>query len=329
MSKIESAGSEPLPSNDNYLYDGYIRRIPHEYDVTDFGFYDRFLEVMDFQPGQMVADIGAGMGHDAFKIAATYGPRYTFLIEPRLSDPGFMDRYLPMEDIIQKTAADGVQLLPLIPEKEASKRLAWLAEPGDPALNQSVPRIQPVESRAEQLPFPDNSIDREVAIHSIYAVGDVDAMLREIARTLKPDGTGGLITNGPGDKQLVKQKLQEMKSALESDAPEGVEYKIPSTVSSKFDYYAARDALKQYFNKVILFTYQGRMEINSDRKPIYNWGFDSYRKLSMPPIINFGRWVRARNEIYGWPTEDDPAYNDHIAYDTIDIGWLIFSEPKK
>jgi SAM-dependent methyltransferase len=188
--------------------------------------------------------------------------------------------------------------------------------------------LQPIEGRAEAIPFPDDSIDRAIIVHSAYEFDDMEAFLAQMARVMKKDAWGGLITNGPGDKQLLKQKMQEMKGELESDYPGEISYEVPPTVSSNLTYLEARAALKRYFNKVILFTYNDRMRIDTiNRRAIYDFGFDTYKSLWRPSITNYGRWKNARKKIFGDPPED-PETDMPVLHDTIDIGWVLFSDPK-
>ncbi len=310
----------------DYLWDGYQRRKPHEFGVTGFRFYEEFFRNMDFRPGQVALDVAAGMGNDGLSIATTYGPQEVFLLEPKIASYGFIDRYYQLDFEVQRLGRENVVLLPAIREGDYE----GIFQPDLSALDTTKAYLQPIEGWAEAIPLPDDSVDRLTCVHAAYEFDDLEAFLHSAARVMKPDAIGGLITNGPGDKRVLKQKMQEIKHELEADHPGEVEYQVPETVSSSLTYLEARDALKPHFNKVRLFTYHDRMKIdNLDRRTTYDFGFDTYRYKYVPPITNYGRWKNARRKIFGYSPDEDSEADQPVIYDTIDIGWILFSDPKR
>ncbi|HVS78909.1 MAG TPA: hypothetical protein VHD84_01305, partial [Candidatus Saccharimonadales bacterium] len=173
------------------------------------------------------------------------------------------------------------------------------------------------------------SLDRITMIHSGYEFADFEKALQEAARTLNPNGgIGGLITNGAGDKSVLKRKLDDTGRLLQEAYSDQVVYETPNTVSSKLTLLEARSRLRQYFNKVILFTYHDRMKIDEGyRSYVYYHGFDTYRYYFEPPIHNYEDWAEARDEAYSEEYQVDPS-GKKILYDTIDTGWILFSDPK-
>lgn len=58
---------------------------------------------------------------------------------------------------------------------------------------------------AQALPFANDSADAVLALHMLYHVSDIEAMIKELARVLRPGGVLTASTNSDIDKQELDQ----------------------------------------------------------------------------------------------------------------------------
>ena len=74
-------------------------------------------------------------------------------------------------------------------------------------------RVSFVNARAEQLPFPDNSLDTISAANALHHLPDIDRTLNEISRALKPDGMvilAEIVRDDPTPPQLTGLTLHDL-----------------------------------------------------------------------------------------------------------------------
>lgn len=84
--------------------------------------------------------------------------------------------------------------------------------------------VELLRATADSLPFPDNSFDKALCVHVLYFWKDLDASLREIARTLKPGGRLAVVFRTNSNRAAVASfpaeiycfpALAEVTTALE------------------------------------------------------------------------------------------------------------------
>jgi ubiquinone/menaquinone biosynthesis C-methylase UbiE len=307
--RFEEKGESPGPPY-TYYYDGFIRRSLHDFGATGFNFYQTVLQKMGYHTNDIVLDVGAGGGEDGVHIAEKYNSRLIFLLEPNLGNYlDINDRYFPLVENIKRRGLQGIELLPA----PGSTDIRPIIQPHTPEPN--ITYMQPLAARAESIPLPNDSVTKLSMIHTAYEFDDLDKALSEAARVMAPGSLGVAITNGSGDKKLFKQMMQEVGDVL------GM--KAPSTVSSKLDYLQLRAELKKYFSDMVLFPYQDQMLINNDfRRVAYDWAFNSYRRFYERPVINDGRWQKAKEQVFSSHFSSD-------IHDTIDVAAIFFSNPAK
>lgn len=308
----------------NYTYpsDGWIRRQMHEWGASGFNFYDVALSRMRIRQGDIVLDVGAGMGFDGLNMATTYRPRAVYLLEPPADDENSEEDIVTDFDV--KYYHIGVALwqagqtdVRLMPAADFSRFTSEIAAPASATLVPGTTYIQPVAGVAEELPLADASVTKLTMIHSVYHFSDLQKALSEARRVMAPGGLGMLITNGPEDKQNFKKSLQAAGKALMNPAP--------TTVSSRLYYPEALEILSREFAIVDEpLIYKDEMLIDEGRLPNYLWAFNSYRHLFAKPIVNDGRWNSVREEVFEGPIRRAMAKNNGIAKDTIDIAAIYF-----
>jgi len=280
----EGGGGEPLPYE--YFYDGAVRRKLHEFGASGVNFYDQVFRLMGYKRTDIALDVGAGMGHDGLYIASEYHPSLVLLLEPGSTDPN-EDKYLPLRDEIAEKSLWGIELLLGV---------------------------------AEDIPLPDATVDKATLIHSAYEFDDLPRALGEVARVLKDDGLGSLVTNGPEDKLRFKEFIKTSGEKLGS--------KAPSTVSSRLDYNAAFKELSHYFPYLKLITYRDEMIITErdNRLDFYLYSYDSYRRFFEQQFISDGHWGEVRREVVEKAIRQEVEANNGVFRDTIDMGVIYFSK---
>ncbi|HET7528653.1 MAG TPA: methyltransferase domain-containing protein [Candidatus Saccharimonadales bacterium] len=309
-------------SNYSYPSDGWIRRQMHEWGASGFDFYGEALKRLGISYGDIVLDVGAGMGYDGLSMATTYRPRAVYLLEPHADEDeegqgivtDFDVKYYHLGIALWQKGLTDVRLLPSADFKRFS------AEIGPPAAGIQAPGItyiQPVEAVAEDIPLPDNSVSKLTMIHSAYHFSDIRQAFSEAGRVMAPGAIGMLITNGPDDKRNFKNSLQKAGEALRNPAS--------TTVSSRLYYPQAVEMLSQDFDIVDEpLVYQDTMLIDEERLPDYIWAYNSYRHFFERPIVNDGRWDAIREEVFEGPIRRAMAGNDGTATDSIDIAAIYF-----
>jgi hypothetical protein len=326
MGEIASgSGYEPFIKY-AYYYDGTIRRRLHEFGAQDFDIYKNALKRMDYRPGDIAIDIGAGMGEDGGTIAWTYRPRLVFLLEPAARDsPEFDDRYLSLAAELGANELSGVVLLA---SADLETTVRELDKPDSKILRPGKTYIQPIPSYAESIPLPDNSVTKLSMIHSIYEFHNLHAALSEAARVMTDDALGLVITNGPNDKLRFKEKLKETADVLTRESGGQITYTSPKTVSSKVDYVRAAQAIGEYFKEVTTVPYKDEMVINAGRAPEYIYSYDSYKRRFDPAVPSDGRWTRVRQTVLIDVMDKEIAKFGGYK-DTIDIAAIYFRRPRK
>lgn len=73
----------------------------------------------------------------------------------------------------------------------------------------AVPAVAYQVIDAQAIPFPDKTFDVIIANHMLYHLPDISGALKEIARTLKPEGTFYATTFGKDNMQELKDLLTE------------------------------------------------------------------------------------------------------------------------
>jgi SAM-dependent methyltransferase len=146
----------------------------------------RAIEALDVQSLDHVLDIGAGPGRALARLAA-------------LAPAGCVTGIDPSELMVEI----------------ASARNASLAH---------ARRVRVVKADAADLPFPDGTFDKAMAVHVLYFWPSLGASLVEIARVLKPGGRLALVFRSASDGRAVAgfpadiyrfPTLQELKALLQ------------------------------------------------------------------------------------------------------------------
>ena len=125
---------------------------------------------------------------------------------------------------------------------------------------------------AQQLPFPDQSFDRVVAMHMLYHVPDIDRAVAEMARVVKPDALVLLTTNSLRSKPNLRQ--------LRIVATEGMgKAEYPDAIT-RFNLENAPDFLKRHFKHVLITSFESVIRVTTP-DPILDY-FDSMREFWQP-----------------------------------------------
>ena len=143
---------------------------------------DRMLAALDIRPGSVVADIGAGVGYHAWRLAAIVGPAGKVIAED--IQPGMITL------LIKNTSERKLKNVEII-----------LGTPTDPKL-------------------PDNSIDLVLMVDVYHEFSDPVAMMTRVRNALKPDGRAVLVEFRKEDpavpiQPLHKMSIPEVRSELE------------------------------------------------------------------------------------------------------------------
>ncbi|MBX4188507.1 hypothetical protein KW792_00195 [Candidatus Saccharibacteria bacterium] len=320
--------SPRTPLEYEYWYDGQIRRHLHEFGQPGLEkpFITEVLERMDYRPGDVVLEVGAGVGQDAQHIAWDFRPRMVFLLEPSTDDPADFDgKYYVLGQDLEGKEYKGVRVLS---SDNLDNTIAALSEDSSKTLYPGTTYIQPMPGVAENIPLPDNSVTKLSMIYSIYEFKDVHQALSETVRVMTPDAVGVVVTNGPSDKLIFKDILSDAAEELNRQDP-GKGYKAPTTVSSRINYNQARDLLSEYFEEVGLFNYEAAMKITEERIPLYLHSYNSYRRGFRPAVEDSALWRSVRDRVFKDRIEYAMARNDGVFWDTIDTGAVFFKKPKK
>jgi ubiquinone/menaquinone biosynthesis C-methylase UbiE len=315
-SSPELSRFEELPYE--YFFDGRVRRNLHLYGEKQINFYGRTFRQMHFDPSQVVLDVGAGMGQDSAYIAERYRPRTIFMLEPHRGDPiDFDDKFLLLGTDLEKTGLEHLVLLP----SPASRDHSAVIPKGIP--EEDLSYLQPLLGVAEQIPVPDQSIDRLLSVHSAYEFTDRSQALKEFERVMKPKAVGVLITNGTGDKLTFKKILAEVGSIIGSEA---------TTVSSSLDYQTALAEVSSFFPHTKLQIYRDDMIVNNTevygkttRLDYYMYALNSYRRHFKPLVTDTGLFRRAVGEAVERIVDSQLKSKGELR-DTIDIGAIFFSK---
>lgn|GEM_PF-5147696 len=273
-------------SSDQYSFfaSSVIRRQMHEWGVSGTKFYDEAFEMLEVKPGESLLDIGTGSGFDLLKISKQYHPKKLVGLElPGIQDglEDFENNFIPLRDAMRQDNIDNIEVVP---------------------------------GYAQQMPFPNNSFDKIMAVHSLYEIPDLGRALKETQRVLKPGGKFLVITNSTHNRQRLHAYLRDMGIELNS--------LNPPPFSSSFRYHDAERVLSRYFKVTGKYRHDDLMRITEERLSDYLVAIDTYRSSFVPQIINDGRWLRARAKIVESPMRDE--INSHgEAYDTIDIGAIL------
>ena len=301
-----------------YSSDALVRRLSHEMGASGFQFYAESLRRMDIQPHDIVQDIGAGLGYDAYNIAGNYHPRAIFMLEPAAAalkcDPlsSFDDLFYWIEADLIRNKDETIKLLS---SSQAEQTIRALSYPAEHAFSQDVTYLQPLPSTAEDNPMPDGSVTKATIIHSAYEFYDLEAALAQLNRVLAEDGLGMLITNGVNDKLVFKSILERAGVMLKN--------KAPRTVSSRLTSDEALEILGQHFNIVDVLPYTDDMLITEDTRYVPINSFNSYIDRFEKKIINRDRFARVREELLEKPLDEMIGRFDY-ALDSIDITAIYF-----
>jgi ubiquinone/menaquinone biosynthesis C-methylase UbiE len=143
---------------------------------------DRMLAALEIQKGSVVADVGAGVGYHAWRLAEIVGPSGKVIAEDiqpamiRMLEKNIDSRRLTNVDIILGTATD--------------------------------PRL------------PDNSVDLVLMVDVYHEFSDPVSMMAKIRKALKPEGRVVLVEFRKEDPKvpiqlLHKMTVEELRSELE------------------------------------------------------------------------------------------------------------------
>lgn len=143
---------------------------------------DRMLAALDIKPGQVVADIGAGVGYHVVRISPLVGPTGKVIgedIQPEM-----------IELMRQNVARLGLQNVQLI-----------LGEPDDPKL-------------------PDNAVDLILMVDVYHEFANPEVMLQRFRRALKPAGRLVLVEYRGEDPNVPirpehKMTIQQVRAEVE------------------------------------------------------------------------------------------------------------------
>ncbi len=111
---------------------------------------DRFLEALELRPGMVVADVGAGPGFFTLPVASKVGPGG--LVYALDVEPTMLER-------LRERAAEA-----------------------------GIGNIGTLVAEEDRLPLPDQTVDIALMFLVLHECSDRRALLREVARILRPDG---------------------------------------------------------------------------------------------------------------------------------------------
>jgi len=143
---------------------------------------DRMLASLQVRPGSVVADIGAGIGYHAWRLAAIVGPAGKVIAEDIQEEMIRM-----MKQNIEKRGLKNVEIV--------------LGTPADPKL-------------------PEGTIDLVLMVDVYHEFSDPALMMTHIKKALKPGGRVVLVEFRKEDptvpiQPLHKMSIQEVRSELE------------------------------------------------------------------------------------------------------------------
>lgn len=133
---------------------------------------DRMIRALHLLPGQTVADVGAGVGYHAWRLAARVGPTGTVYATD-----------------IQK------EMLELLKENMA---------------RHDVHTVVPVLATAEGTGLPDGAVDLALLVDVYHEAPDPQAFLRQLRRALKPSGRLALVEFRAEDPDVPIQPEHKM-----------------------------------------------------------------------------------------------------------------------
>lgn len=143
---------------------------------------DRMLAALDIKPGSVVADIGAGIGYHVWRLSKIVGPTGKVIGE---------DIQPEMIRMMRRN----------IDERKLTNVDIILGTPTDPKL-------------------PENAVDLVLMVDVYHEFSDPVTMMRQIRRSLKPDGRVVLVEFRQEDpdvpiQPLHKMSLRQVRSELE------------------------------------------------------------------------------------------------------------------
>jgi ubiquinone/menaquinone biosynthesis C-methylase UbiE len=314
------------PGRYEYWYDGLIRRKLHEYGLEERDFVNEVLAKMGYLPGDVALEVGAGVGQDARHIAWEFRPRLLFLLEPSTEDPAEFDgKYYQIEYDLHGREYQGVKVLSSV---QLDQSIAVVSGGSMADIPPGTTYIQPMPGVAEDIPMPDNSVNKLSMIYSIYEFSDVRRALSEAVRVMTPGATGVIVTNGPKDKLMFKDILRNAAIELNKEDP-GRDYKAASTVSARINYFQAAELVSDYFEEVSLYAYEDAMKITEERIPLYLHSYNTYRRGFQPAVEDSVLWREVRDRVLKDRIEYAISKNGGVFWDTIDTGAVFFRKPKK
>lgn len=140
------------------------------------------------------------------------------------------------------------------------------------AQRNNLSNIQFRKGDVQNIPFPNNSFDRVVAMHMLYHANDIDKALSEISRVLKPEGMVVITANS----MHSRKKLGSLKDL----AAQLMGREVFTDPNKRFNLEIGPEMIKKYFSHVLLRMFESTLHLK-DSQPYMQY-FDSLKSFWQP-----------------------------------------------
>lgn len=223
------------------------RKALYQFTVPHFVIEDEIINLCRFKDGHSLLDVGCGTGKLLLKTAEIY-PSSTF---------AGLDISEGMFESAQKKTQ-----------------------------RNSLSNIQFQKGDVQNIPFPNDSFDRVVAMHMLYHASDIDKALSEISRVLKPEGMVVVTANS----MHSRKKLGFLKNL----AARLMGREVFTDPNKRFNLEIGPEMIKKYFSYVLLRVFGSTLHLK-DSQPYMQY-FDSLKSF-WQPIPSDEEWEKVMSAV--------------------------------